>query len=173
MTLPGSRKEQAHSQQVLIKLFWKNRYFMKRENLTSHVFFLAFSFAPSWFVLVHKSTSSISTFVINSTPFLLHSLKISSRQPHEAITLFSFFSSLCDRELEPFSSTSLLLTSTPSLRPPFHEGRDVGHENLQIWGRHTFVISLNASYNTVRKKELHYDQGGWPWCGVPPSHPQN
>ena len=57
---------------ILMQFFSKTRFPLAVENLTSHFFLLACSFAPDCFLLVLKFTPEVSTLVA-SPFFLLHS----------------------------------------------------------------------------------------------------
>ena len=55
-------------------IFLEGQSFPDKRSLTSHVFLLACSFAPSCLVLVLRSTPNVSTLVARATPSLsLHS----------------------------------------------------------------------------------------------------
>ena len=118
----------------ILMCLWKTPWSLITENLTSHFFLLAFSFAPSCLYL--KSTPNVSTLVAKTTHF--------SCCIPETFYLFPSFS---NRQLEGLF-LHLSFQCFPSrfyhlhlLVPTIHEGCDVIHQHPQLYKRVNFCFS--------------------------------
>ena len=138
---------------LVLILFWKTRFFLSSENLISHFFLLAFSFAPSCLVCGLRSTPSVSPLFCQNTPsLLLHTLNFSSKylQENTSHCCVLCFQSAID-SFKPFFFTSpldlfpKLLVPTPPIP-------------CSSLSRKNYVTSLWASCNKLRRsKQLHFD----------------
>ena len=122
------------------------------ENLTSHLFFLAFSFAPISFVLVLRSTPNVSGLVATSTPslFLHWKLVFQTLTRRENLTLSSR-PPVIDSFNPSFSSSLFIAFKSFFCNP---------HQLFVPRGGYTFMTSLNASCITMRKSSRENGHDG-------------